>query len=250
MGAGPGPQGPEIPGNLPRRTGAGSLLQVNQEVLLGEVGFVRASRHPGNQGASRVGEVLPGISVAISRIAQRLLHRHTGSGLAPLHQFQGPQVVRSVARQYLHGRDQLRVGVHHNRRLMPVEPSAAALVAVAHLRVMHRHHPVLGYAVLEADSIAVALHVLEQQLPQQLRRRHDALPLRAALRQFTLRLPRHLQQPVRVGHDLTQQGGTRLAVGPVGGRLSLDAGAQVPPVPPGLGPSLHTGLLHGTPRLS
>ena len=66
---------------------------------------------------------------------------------------------------------------------------------------------------------------LEQQLPQQLRRRDDALSLRAALRQFNLRLPRHFQQPVRVSHNRGQQRATRFAVGPVDGRLSLDAGA-------------------------
>ena len=48
--------------------------------------------------------------------------------------FQRPQVVRSVAGQYLHRGNQLGVSVHHNRRLVAVEPPAAALVAVAHLR--------------------------------------------------------------------------------------------------------------------
>ena len=32
-----------------------------------------------------------------------------------------PRLSDSVARQYLHGGDQLRVGVHHNRRLVSVE---------------------------------------------------------------------------------------------------------------------------------
>ena len=232
-GTGPLPRRQQLPGNLTRRTGTGYLLQVNPEVFFREVLAVGAPRHPGNQGASRVGEGLPGIAVAISGVAQRLLHRHTGVGFTPFHQFQGPQVVRSVAGQYLHGRDQLGVGVHHNRRLVPVEPPTAALVAVAHLRVMHRHHSVLAHPVLEANTLAGALHVprsgrgqaLEQQLPQQLRRRDDALPLRTALRQSLLRLPRQLQQTVRVGHNRGQQPRPCPLVGPVDGRLSLDAGA-------------------------
>ena len=171
------------------------------EVFLGKVRPVGAVRHPGYQGASRIGEGLPSVAVAISGIAHGLLHRHTGVGLALLHQFQSPQVVRSVAGQYLHGGDQLRVAVHHNRRLVPVEPPAAALVAVAHLRVMHRHHPVPAHSVLEADSVIIAFHVLEQQLSQQFRRRHNPLALLTVLRQFPMRLTRQLQQPVRVGHN-------------------------------------------------
>ena len=77
-------------------------------------------------------------------------------------QFQRPQIVRSVAGQYLHGGDQLGIGVHHDRRLVPVEPPAAALVAVAHLRIMHRHHAVPAHPALEAYSVISALHVLNQ----------------------------------------------------------------------------------------
>ena len=46
---------------------------------------------------------------------------------------------------------------------------------------------------------------LEQQLPQQFRRRHNPLALLTVLRQLSLRLPRQLQQPVRVCHNLGQQ---------------------------------------------
>ena len=72
------------------------------EVLFQKVGPVGTPRHPGNQSAARVGEGLPGIAVAISGIAHGLCHRHAGVGFARLHQFQRPQVVRSVAGQYLH----------------------------------------------------------------------------------------------------------------------------------------------------
>ena len=49
--------------------------------------------------------------------------------------------------------NQLRVSVHHNRRLVPVEAPAAALVAMAHLRVVDRHHPAPAHPVLEAHSV-------------------------------------------------------------------------------------------------
>ena len=73
------------------------------------------------------------------------------------------------------------VGVHHHRRLMPVKAPALALVAVAHLGIVDRHHPVLAHSIFEAHLVVSAsisavvagpasLHVLEQQLCQQLRR--------------------------------------------------------------------------------
>ena len=144
-------------GDLSRRTGATARGQVDDKVILGKVLPVGPAWHPGYQLAARIGEGLPGSSVPIGGVAHGLLHRHAGAGLALFHQFQRPQVVRSVAGQYRHGGDQLGVGIHHNRRLVPVKPPAAALVAVAHLRVVHRHHPVLAHPVLEAHAvIAVA----------------------------------------------------------------------------------------------
>ena len=215
---------------------AGARRQVDMEVLFRKVFPVWAARHPGNQGAACVGEGLPGIAVSVGGIAHGLLHRHTGVGLARLHQFQRPRVVRSVTGQYLHGSDQLRVGIHHNCRLVSVEPFTAALVAVAHLRVMHRHHPVPAHTVPEIHSVISALHVLEQQLPQQLRRRHYLLTLGAILGQLPLRLARQFQQPVRVSPNPGQQGSARPLVRPVYGRFSLDAGDLVPPISLGFGP--------------
>ena len=119
-----------------------------------------------------------------------------------------PQIVRSVARQHVHRRDQLAVGVHHDGRLVLVAAPAAALVPVAQLRVMHRQHPVPAHPIPEARpvisiasaSAALTLDVLDQQLSQQLRPIHYALPLGAVLRQFQPRRPQQFQQPVRIGH--------------------------------------------------
>ena len=227
-------------GKPPRRTGATARRQVDDKVILGKALPVGAAWHPGNQLAARIGEGLAGPAVPIGGVAHGLLRRHTGVGLALLHQFQRPRVVGSVAGQHLHGGDQLGVGVHDDGRLVSVEVPPAALVPVAHLRVAHRHHPVLAHPTLEAHAViavaALALNVLEQQLPQQLRRRHYLLTLLTVLRQFPLRQPRQFQQPVRVGHDPGQQRLPRPLVGPVYGSLSLDAGGKVPPVSLGLGP--------------
>ena len=64
---------------------------------------------------------------------------------------------------------------------MPVKAPALALVAVAHLGIVDRHHPVLAHSIFEAHLVVstsisavvagpASLHVLEQQLCQQLRR--------------------------------------------------------------------------------
>ena len=176
--------------------------------MLGKVAPVGPARHFGHQPPSRIGEGLAGPTVPIGGVAHGLINWRPSAGLALLHQFQCPQIVGSVARQHVHGGDQLGVGVHHDGRLVPVKPTLAALVPVAQLWVVHRQHPVLAHPVLEADPVismsiaiaALALDVLEQQLSQQLRPIHYALPLDAVLRQFQPRLPRQFQQPVRVGH--------------------------------------------------
>ena len=51
-------------GDLPCRTGATARHQVDDKVILGKALPVGPSRHPGNQGAARVGEGLPGSSVS------------------------------------------------------------------------------------------------------------------------------------------------------------------------------------------
>ena len=53
------------------------------------------------------------------------------------------------------------------------------------------------------------------------------LALSAVLRQLPLRLPRQLQQPVRVGHNLGQQRRPGPFVAPVDGGLAFHAGTQV-----------------------
>ena len=91
-------------------------------------------------------------------------------------------------------------------------------MAVAHLGIMHRHDAILAHSVLQAH-IAIrigigiiasvvagpaARHVLEQQLPQQLRRVNYPLPLPAVSGQPFLSLSGQFQQPVGIGHDLRQ----------------------------------------------
>ena len=181
------------------------------------------------------------------------LHRHTGVGPALLHQFQRSQVVRSVAGQYLHGGDQLGVGIHDDGRLVSVEPSTAALVAMAHLRVMHRHHPVPAHPVPEAHSVISPFHVPRSgpgagsgaatapavpPPPQSAGAPHRppaTLPAPAATtpatgrRRLTISASRACPRPF---------------VAPVDGGFSLHAGAQVSLIFPGLGPFPDRSLLH------
>ena len=121
-------------------------------------------------------------------------NRHISVDLALLYQLQRAQIVRSVARQHVH------------RRFVPVKAPALALVTVAYLWIMHRHHPVLAHPVFQAHLAvsvqiiavagAISLHVLEQQLSQQLRCVNYRPTLPAVHRQAFLSLSGRFQQPV------------------------------------------------------
>ena len=106
--------------------------------------------------------------------------------------------VPGVARQHVHRGDQLGVGVHRYSGFVPVKATPRALVAMAHLWIVHRHVPVLAHSVLQAhpavrviitSAVRAALHVLEQQLSQQLRRVNYRQLLRTVGGQPSLCLP-------------------------------------------------------------
>ena len=56
---GPGAEGPQGVGDLPSRAGADAGLQVDLEVLLGEVGFSGMTRHLGYQSPTGIAKGLP-----------------------------------------------------------------------------------------------------------------------------------------------------------------------------------------------
>ena len=106
--------------------------QVKVKVILGKVFPVGPSRRFGHQLPSRLGEGLAGATITVGRIAHGFRHHRADTRFALLHQFQCPQIVRSVARQHVHGDDQLAVGVHHDGRLAPVKPPPATPATTEH----------------------------------------------------------------------------------------------------------------------
>ena len=119
------------------------------EVILGEVLPVGTPRHFGHQLASRISESLPRPTVAVGGVAQGCGNQDLSIGFTLFHQVQCPQIVGGVAWQHVHRGNQLGVRVHHNGRLVPVKALAAALATVAHLWIMHRHHPVPAHTLLD-----------------------------------------------------------------------------------------------------
>ena len=85
--------GRQMPSHLPGGTGAASLDQVNDEVILGEMLTVGLAGQSGRQLAPSVGKVLAGAAVAVGGVAHSLHHRHTGAGLALFHQAQMSQAL-------------------------------------------------------------------------------------------------------------------------------------------------------------
>ena len=90
---GAGGHGYLVASDLSGWTGTGALGQVDDKVVLGEVGALRPPRHAGHQSAACVGEVLPGAAVPVGGIAHGFHHRRAGADLALRHQLQGPPAV-------------------------------------------------------------------------------------------------------------------------------------------------------------
>src|SRR5215216_5990374 len=63
-------------------------------------------------------------------------------------------------------KDQRLVGIHGNRRLVPVEPLARTLPPVPHLRIVDRQQPILGDAVLDGWPVLPTLDILHQHPTQ------------------------------------------------------------------------------------
>ena len=119
-----------------------------------------------------------------------------GTDFALCHQLQGAQAVPGMARQHVHRRDQLAGGVHHDGGLVTVEPTVAALVAVAHLRIMHRHGAVLAHSLFQGHLTVIPITV--------------RAPLSTGSLACACRATG--QQPVGVGHNLPQPRLPRLPV--------------------------------------
>jgi hypothetical protein len=100
--------------------------------------------------------------------------------------FQGTLIILRVASQYTRRRDNLGVGVLHHRPHVTIESLAPALSAVAHLRVVDRRDTVSAHPLLQCGAFLLALHILQQQLPQQFGRLNYLLALRALYRESPL----------------------------------------------------------------
>ena len=229
---------------LTRRTGAGTRRQVDLEILLGEVGPSRPFGHFGDQGAPGVGKLLTGVAIPIRRIGDGGGHRQPGVLLTLGHQLQRPLGIRGIAGQHRHRRNELALWIHGDGGLVAVKTLAAALAPVAHFGVMHGHDAVPAHPLLEAYARRRPDHILVQQLAQELGCRHNPAPVGAVGRTGSLGVSGRRQQPVRIGHNLSQERlpGRRLI--PVDLRGALETGRQVPGIALSLGPGGQLRLLH------
>ena len=90
--------------------------------------------------------------VAICSVSHGLTHQRPSADPALLYRAQCTRTVPGFARRQVRHRDQPGVGVHHHRSLVPINTVSAALMAVAHFRVMRRHDPVLAHPVLRLTA--------------------------------------------------------------------------------------------------
>ena len=186
--AGAFPNGDYRAGNLTRRTGAGSCLQVDEEVLFREVQPVGPSRHPGNQA-----EVPASAKACLGR---RRRKRRRPAPPPPAHRC-WPRSVPPVASAprlsgALPGSTSTSVinWVSVSTTIAALWPSKRRLLLLWPWRGSGSCTGIIRSRLtpsLRPIPSPVRSTVLEQQLSQQLRRRHDALAFRAALRQSLLR---------------------------------------------------------------
>jgi hypothetical protein len=71
--------------------------------------------------SSGLSECLPGVATSVGTVSHRLLDHNAGIRLRLFDQLQRPFVVGGVARQDIHCRDQLALGINRDLCLMPIK---------------------------------------------------------------------------------------------------------------------------------
>jgi hypothetical protein len=109
-----------------------------------------------------------------------------------------------------------------------VEANPLALAAVPHLGVVHGRHAAGAGALANADSaFRLALHVLEQELAQELAGCQQPALGPTVLYDSTAGRPSQFQEAFCVCHQFTQEGLPLHLVRPVQLRLSLETAAEI-----------------------
>jgi hypothetical protein len=110
-------------------------LQVDLEVLFGELGSSASACHLGHQLSPGLGEGSSGVAVPVSALSHRLFDHDQGIRFRLFDHLQRPLVILGVARHNVRRRDQLALGIDRDLCLVPIEASACAVTSVAHFGV-------------------------------------------------------------------------------------------------------------------
>src|SRR5580704_348374 len=176
------------------------LIQIDRKLTLGKTISVVIGRHLGRQDSFFVRKGSPRRAASVSTIAHRFFYLRLQHSFALLHQLQRFLLIPSIARQYLHPRDQLTLHLHRHRGLVSVEALAGALVSMPHLRIVNTEDPILGGTRLPlAAALRLFFHVLRDQPQQQGGVGGNGFRLRGML---LLDLLRQAQQAPPVLHHL------------------------------------------------
>src|SRR6516225_4762461 len=148
------------PRRLPGRAAHCFLLQVDDQLALGETTTLARGRYLGRQPSRFVGQGAPRRPTPVGTVAHRFHPFGFPHPLALRHQVQRFLLVAGIARQHFHPTDQRAVPLDRHRRLVPVETLAGTLGPVPHLGVRDPHHPILLPPFLEATALRLLLHLL------------------------------------------------------------------------------------------
>jgi hypothetical protein len=238
---------PQVPRLLLCRAGARPGLRIDRKRRLGKEPLVGDHGHFGHQGPPRIGERLARCAIPIRGVGNGFVDPCLGRRLGGLHYCQRLGAIGRIARQDAHCCHQLGVGVSHHLGFVPIKAVAAALAPVPHLRIVLRHQPVLGHALLELRSSLRPFDVLQQDPAQQPGRFAQGLLLGTACRQPAQRLADQFQHAVRIRDHLSEELTTGGRGGPVDVGLPLETGRRhVAPIAGRLGPLAQ--FLPGLPR--
>src|SRR5712691_5452894 len=195
--------------------------QIDLKGGLGEELLVVDFRNLGDQCSSTLCEFRARAARSIGAVADHLHYLAVRRRFGRLDHFQRVLYVGCVARQDVHGSDQLRVGVHANLRLVPIKTMTATFAPVPHLRVVHRDQPTRRYPLSQTRSSFAPLNILGQDARQDPSGSDQFLVLCAVLRQPSSRPTHQFQQSIGIGHDLGQEPLPSLRVRPVHFRLAF-----------------------------
>jgi hypothetical protein len=208
--AGVKPFAHEVVGDLSGGALTGHSVGVNVEAVLAEEADVGSLWRLGLQLDTGLSEALAVLTAAVCHVAEDCFGLEPRGGLALLHQLEAAGLVLGAAGEDVNSGDELAVDVGDQRHLVSVEADRLALTPMAHLGVVHRDDAFSAGSLADllrpTAAVASVLHILQEDLTEDLGGVEQALVGRAARDQAGAHLAGHLKDASSVVDEHSQKG--------------------------------------------